>query len=558
MENTDNRHIINLRENYTVIVLLLFYTYRTKEDLELEGSYWNRYQHALAENKISPKCLEVLQNIQDVCHNCSKLKSACDEIESSTVYESHENDQREQSPEDKLNLVSFDEISELFQQADDYGIRDVHASKRRLDIISKRHEIVEQKIPVSEFMNFDITEIPEGFALCENMSKKKKTNIYNDENNSSASATKMTSVMIIQILNDNIIQGLPLDEQSNIKASTQKRKIISLQDTISEYTLDFKQSVAFEVMASSFILNSLQLHNITQKSIEMYFKANETQKCECINSLSQLKKSMKKKGGTEDLVMFLSGMGGTGKSEVIKAFVMFVTNISHLFNWNYDSDTIKITALTGSAACQIPNGRTLHSQACLNTKKIGQAAVDSWKSTKMLIIDEVSFLNEDTLEKLDKKMRLLKECDVMFGGVNIVFVGDFFQMLPVKGKALFKCNTLQFCSINRAVFLNVSHRFKEDPKYGEIMRRFRIGKATKNDIQTINSRHIENANVILPPITKLRCACYKNVERNAYSNAIFFEHLKQTHQKTEDTSVECPMHTCIIKASMRSNKDEKN
>ena len=95
-----------------MIVLLLFYTYRTKEDLELEGSYWNRYQHALAENKISPKCLEVLQNIQDVCHNCSKLKSARDEIESSTVYESHENDQREQSPDDKLNLVSFDEISE--------------------------------------------------------------------------------------------------------------------------------------------------------------------------------------------------------------------------------------------------------------------------------------------------------------------------------------------------------------------------------------------------------------------------------------------------------------
>ena len=94
-------------------------------------------------------------------------------------------------------------------------------------------------------------------------------------------------------------------------------------------------------MASSFILKSLQIYNITQKSIEMYFKANETQKCECINSLPQLKKSMKKKGGTEDLVMFLSGMGGTGKSEVIKAFVMFVTNISHLFNWNYDSEYLK-------------------------------------------------------------------------------------------------------------------------------------------------------------------------------------------------------------------------
>ena len=76
----------------------------------------------------------------------------------------------------------------------------------------------------------------------------------------------------------------------------------------------------------------------------------------------------------------------------------------------------------------------------------------------------------------------MKEIDLLFGGVLIVFVGDFFQMLPVKGKPLFKCNTLQFSSINRAVFLNVSHRFESDPDFGEIMRRFRIGKVTERDI----------------------------------------------------------------------------
>ena len=110
------------------------------------------------------------------------------------------------------------------------------------------------------------------------MPKEKTINVNNDENNSIATPTKMSSMMVIQLLNDNIIQGLPLDEQNNIKDSTQKRNIISFQDINSEYSLDFKQSVAFEVMASSFILKSLQIHNITQKSIEMYFKANETKK----------------------------------------------------------------------------------------------------------------------------------------------------------------------------------------------------------------------------------------------------------------------------------------
>ena len=64
---------------------------------------------------------------------------------------------------------------------------------------------------------------------------------------------------------------------------------------------------------------------------------------------------MMDRGGDEQLVMFLSGMGGTGKSEVIKAFVEFAKGINIAFGWNYDNDVIKITALTGSAACEIPN-----------------------------------------------------------------------------------------------------------------------------------------------------------------------------------------------------------
>ena len=152
-------------------------------------------------------------------------------------------------------------------------------------------------------------------------------------------------------------------------------------------------------------------------------------------------------------------MGGTGKSEVIKAFIYFAKGISLFFGWNYNDDIIKVMAMTGAAACEIPNGRTLHSQTCLSHTNISQDKIDSWTSTKMLIIDEVSFLDESSLEKLDEHMRKLKENNVMFGDVLIVFVGDFFQMLPVQGQPLFKNNTLQFNAINRAIFLNKSYRF---------------------------------------------------------------------------------------------------
>ena len=94
---------------------------------------------------------------------------------------------------------------------------------------------------------------------------------------------------------------------------------------------------------------------------------------------------------------------------------------------------------------------------------------------KMLIIDEVSFLDKDNIGKWDKNLRKLKEKDFIYGGVYVFFVGNFFEMLPAKGSSLFKNNTIQFNVINRAVFLNISHRFEDDPLYGEIMRRFWVG-----------------------------------------------------------------------------------
>ena len=89
-------------------------------------------------------------------------------------------------------------------------------------------------------------------------------------------------------------------------------------------------------------------------------------------------------------------------------------------------------------------------------------------------------------------------------------------MFPVNcGKSLVMEETIQFGAINKAIFLNKSHRFKSDPEYGEIMRRFRVGMANEEDIKKINSRFIENEDVHLPSITKIRCAYFQNDERSS-------------------------------------------
>ena len=209
-------------------------------------------------------------------------------------------------------------------------------------------------------------------------------------------------------------------------------------------------------------------------------------------------------------------MGGTGKSQVITAFYDYEETVSNFCGWEFDEHTIVITALTGSAATELKNGCTFHSAV-----KISQAIKDDdcimWKNTKMIIIDEVSFLTTSLLIKGDSQMRLLKEIKTLFGNCHVVFSGDFHQLLPIGGKALFEEDTVQFGAINKAIFLNISWRFKDDEAFGEVMRRFRNGTITKDDIALINSRYIDNPDVKLPPQDEMRYACAKNSERNAIS-----------------------------------------
>ena len=130
--------------------------------------------------------------------------------------------------------------------------------------------------------------------------------------------------------------------------------------------------------------------------------------------------------------------------------------------------------------------------------------------------------------------------------------------MPIGGKALFEEETVQFGAINKAIFLNISWRFKDDEAFGEVMRRFRNGTITKDDIALINSRYIDNPDVKLPPQDEMQYACAKNSKSNAISSNIFLDHLKRTHPKLDDNTSLCPAHTVIIKAAMTYGSKKGN
>ena len=76
--------------------------------------------------------MQVLQNIQDVCHNCVNLKVAQDELLKTTTYEAHELDNKK--VKDYEPTISFDQIADMLQQRDNYRVREVHPTTRSLTI----------------------------------------------------------------------------------------------------------------------------------------------------------------------------------------------------------------------------------------------------------------------------------------------------------------------------------------------------------------------------------------------------------------------------------------
>lgn len=130
--------------------------------------------------------------------------------------------------------------------------------------------------------------------------------------------------------------------------------------------------------------------------------------------------------------VFLTGEPGAGKTHTINEYV----------NYLRDSDIeVAITASTGIAATHI-GGMTIHSWSGVGIKRkfdkydLDKIASNEYVSkrirrAKVLVIDEVSMLSADTLSMVEAVCREVRQNSEAFGGLQVIFVGDFFQLPPI-------------------------------------------------------------------------------------------------------------------------------
>jgi ATP-dependent DNA helicase PIF1 len=201
--------------------------------------------------------------------------------------------------------------------------------------------------------------------------------------------------------------------------------------------------------------------------------------------------------------IFLTGAGGTGKSHTIRA----ITEWAQRAGIRY-----AVTALTGCAALLLNCGaKTLHSWAGVGLAKDSPATlVDAikrnrrasrrWTDTQLLIVDEVSMMNPEFLEKLDcVARRIRKRPDQRFGGLQLVLAGDFCQLPPVtrdaSGGTATTTSTPRFIFemplwptlIDETIYLRHILR-QSDPVFQQILNEARLGILTPASIATLEQR----------------------------------------------------------------------
>jgi ATP-dependent exoDNAse (exonuclease V) alpha subunit len=195
--------------------------------------------------------------------------------------------------------------------------------------------------------------------------------------------------------------------------------------------------------------------------------------------------------------LFVTGPAGTGKSTIIRALK------------DHFGSKLAVTSTTGVSALNIGGG-TIHSFSGIGIQTSIQAipvitAAINWgkvrsriKSTKIIVVDEISMFRPDQLQLVDHVFRDATGKDEPFGGKTMVFVGDFLQLPPVTKnreviQSLFDCSTWREAKIE-PIHLFKIHRQK-DPEFLKHLISLRFGWCLPETDAFFRSRCFEESQI---------------------------------------------------------------
>ena len=250
--------------------------------------------------------------------------------------------------------------------------------------------------------------------------------------------------------------------------------------------------------------------------------------------------------------IFITGPGGTGKTHLIKEFVRHA---------NMMSKNIQVCALTGCASVLLGStARTIHSWSGIKLAKgpiekiiqyvlKNRNIIKEWRKVQILVIDEVSMMSLKILRLLNELGKIIRKNPRPFGGIQLVFSGDFYQLGPIGDNI--DPETSQFCFEHpdwfqifpkqNHIILNTIFRQK-DPIYIEILSEVRKGNISDKNIEILQEyikreyKTEEHNNCILTKLFPIR-------SKADYINKMMFEKIEEPIETfTMTTNRNCTMY----------------
>ncbi|XP_061173536.1 uncharacterized protein LOC133182702 [Saccostrea echinata] len=256
----------------------------------------------------------------------------------------------------------------------------------------------------------------------------------------------------------------------------------------------------------------------------------------------------------EPLRVFLTGGAGVGKSVVVRALYEALTrHYCSTEGENPDDCKVLLCAPTGKAAFNI-KGQTIHSAFKIpasqgfNCKPLDSESLNTlrtmYKYLSTVIIDEVSMVGNSQLNCVHERLKQIKGSKEYFGGINVILIGDLFQLKPVMDGWVFDDLKKNFgplaTNLWRDLFtmheLTEIMRQKDDVHFAELLNRLREGNQTEADIQTLKQRCVDESQPVYPRDAPRLYT--RNESVNAYNNQVFL--------LADGEKVNIPAHDSVV------------
>jgi ATP-dependent DNA helicase PIF1 len=215
-----------------------------------------------------------------------------------------------------------------------------------------------------------------------------------------------------------------------------------------------------------------------------------------------------------DRNIFLTGKAGTGKTTLLKE-ILQKTKKRNIVVAPTGVAAINAGGMTIHSTFQlppsnfIPNKDPVDPDLFINQthlvkqQKLVKERIDLIRNLELLIIDEISMVRADLLDAIDFTLRRIRRNQSAFGGVQLLVIGDLFQLAPVVNSSSWKVLQQYYASpfffdsiawkeaFPVKIELNEVYR-QEDPVFLSLLNAIRNGTVQQSDIDTLNLHYKEN------------------------------------------------------------------